>query len=125
MGQKLFKWKILPFAGTVMKNLFSDPATTKYPFEPVNFPERMRGHIVIRIEECISCGLCERNCPPRAIKVDRAAGTWAINRFDCIQCGNCTNVCPKKCLEIVPGYTEPGTEKITETFTKSMTERTS
>ena len=74
---------------------------------------------------CISCGLCERNCPPRAIKVDRAAGTWAINRFDCIQCGNCTNVCPKKCLEIVPGYTEPGTEKITETFTKSMTERTS
>lgn len=101
------EWRVFPFAHTALKNLFSKPATTGYPFEPVNYPERMRGHVQIKIEDCISCGLCARSCPPEALKVDRAARTWTINRFDCVQCGNCTNVCPKKCLFMVPGYTEP------------------
>ena len=81
----------------------------------------MRGHVEIKIEDCISCGLCARNCPPGALKVDRTAGTWTINRFDCVQCGNCTNVCPKKCLSIVPGYTTPSTQKSGETFTRPKT----
>ena len=107
-----------PLRAPVLKNLFSKPATVGYPFEPAHYPERMRGHVEIRIEDCISCGLCARNCPPGALKVDRAAGTWTINRFDCVQCGNCTNVCPKKCLSIVPGYTTPATKKASETFTR-------
>ena len=104
---KTYPWRAFPFAGSVLKNLFSKPATTGYPFEPAHYPERMRGHVEIQIENCISCGLCARSCPPGALKVDRAAGTWTINRFDCVQCGNCVNVCPKKCLAIVPGYTAP------------------
>ena len=111
-------WKLLPFAGTALKNLFSKPATTGYPFEEAHYPERMRGHVEIRVEDCISCGLCARSCPPGALQVDRAAGTWTINRFDCVQCGNCVNVCPKKCLAIVPGYTEPAAQKASETFTR-------
>ena len=93
---KPYPWRAFPFAGTVLKNLFSKPVTTGYPFEPAQYPQRMRGHVEIKIEDCISCGLCARNCPPGALKVDRAAGTWTINRFDCVQCGNCTNVCPQK-----------------------------
>ena len=111
-------WKLFPFAGTVIKNLFSKPCTTGYPFEPAQYPERMRGHVEIRVEDCISCGLCARSCPPGALQVDRAAGTWTINRFDCVQCGNCVNVCPKKCLAIVPGYTAPAAQKASETFTR-------
>lgn len=106
------EWRFFPFAHTALKNLFSKPATTGYPFEPAKYPERMRGHVQIKIEDCISCGLCARSCPPGALKVDRAARTWTINRFDCVQCGNCTNVCPKKCLFMVPGYTEPGAQKV-------------
>ena len=98
--------------------MFSKPATTGYPFEEAHYPERMRGHVEIRVEDCISCGLCARSCPPGALQVDRAAGTWTINRFDCVQCGNCVNVCPKKCLAIVPGYTEPAAQKASETFTR-------
>ena len=112
------KSKLFPFMPTALKNLFSKPATTAYPFEPATYPERMRGHVEIEIQKCISCGLCARSCPPTALTVDRAAGTWTINRFDCVQCGSCVNVCPKKCLHIVPGYATPGPQKKSETFTR-------
>ena len=110
--------KFFPFAHTALHNLFHPPVTTDYPFAPAQYPERMRGHVEITIEDCISCGLCARSCPPGALTVDRAARSWTINRFDCVQCGNCVQVCPKKCLRILPGYTPPDTAKHSETFTR-------
>ena len=104
---------IMSFKGTMLANLFKKPVTIKYPAEPIDFPEGSRGHIEIEIDKCISCALCALNCPSGAIKVDRKARTWEINRMDCVQCGYCTMKCPKKCLHIVPGYTEPdGTKQI-------------
>ena len=111
------------FAGTVLKNLVSKPVTTSYPATPREYPERTRGHVVINIEDCIMCGMCQRNCPPNAITVDRAAGTWKIQRFDCVQCGYCVVNCPKKCLSIVPGYPEPGDMKKEDTYTKPAPEK--
>lgn len=114
--------KFMPFAGTVMKNLFSKPVTTSYPAEPAVYPERTRGHIEINFDECILCGMCMKNCPPCAIEVDREKKTWSINRFGCVQCGYCTEVCPKKCLSIVPGYQEPGPEKTVVVYEKPQEE---
>lgn len=112
--------KLMDFTGTILKNLISKPVTTNYPFEPKEYPERTRGHVEINIEECIMCGMCQRNCPPGAILVDRATGVWKIQRFDCVQCGYCVECCPKKCLSIVPGYPEPGEEKREEAVTKPV-----
>ncbi len=117
------KTRMFTFAGRVIGNLFKKPATTQYPFEPAEYPERMRGHIRIEIENCILCGLCMRSCPSRAIRVDRKAGTWTIERFDCVQCGFCVATCPKKCLFMEKGYTEPDILKKSETFTKPKEEK--
>lgn len=116
------KTRVFTFAGRVLKNLFRKPATVQYPFQPVEYPERMRGHVEIKIEDCICCGLCVRSCPSQAITVDRKAGTWMIERFDCVQCGSCVLACPKKCLTMEKGYTEPDITKTSETFTKPKEE---
>ena len=115
--------KYMSFTKTVMRNLFSKPATTSYPAVPREYPDRTRGHVEINIEDCILCGLCMRSCPPGAIKVDRAGKQWTIARFDCIQCGYCTEKCPKKCLSIVPGYQEPEPQKSVTTITKPVAEQ--
>lgn len=111
---------LMTFTKIALRNLFSKPVTTKYPFEPAKYPERSRGHIELNLEECILCGNCGRHCPTETIQVDRKKGTWSMNRFDCVQCGNCIQYCPKKCLTIVPGYFTPGVEKVCETYTKPV-----
>lgn len=112
--------KIMNFTGTVLKNLFSKPVTINYPAEPMEYPERSRGHIEIDIDDCILCGLCSRSCPSGALTVDRAAGKWSIDRFDCVQCGYCVEKCPKSCLSIVPGYQEPLPNKTVDVFEKPV-----
>ena len=62
---------LMSFASTSLKNLFSKPVTTKYPFEPAVYPERSRGHIEIVIDDCIGCGMCVRSCPLGALQVDK------------------------------------------------------
>ena len=102
--------EFLNFTGTLLRNLVSKPVTKNYPEEPAVYPERMRGRIVIDIDQCISCGLCERNCPPRCI---------TVNKKDCIAGGYCTSKCPKKCLKLIAGYQKPGRSKAAVTYRKS------
>ncbi len=105
------KSRIMAFTWSTLKNLFSKPVTRNYPAEPINYPERSRGHIEIEIDKCISCSMCAKVCPTGCITVDRKALTWEINRFDCLACGYCTLKCPKKCLHLTPGYQTPGEVK--------------
>ena len=109
----------MKYAPEAIRNLFSKPVTTTYPFEPATYPERSRGHIEISIDDCIGCGMCVRACPCGTLSVDKLKGTWTIDRFDCIACGYCVEKCPKKCLTVVPGYQTPDGEKTEVTYTKS------
>ena len=114
---------LMKFSGFALKNLFSKPATCNYPFEPATYPERSRGHIEIDIDSCIMCGMCQRKCPSGAITVDRKTKTWSIERMGCVQCENCVSGCPKKCLHIVPGYTEPSTEFVVDSYSQPIVEK--
>src|SRR4030042_3252789 len=55
---------------------------------------------IVDPEKCLGCGLCEANCPARAIVVDRIA--W-INAERCIGCGSCVEVCPQGALSLRAG----------------------
>ncbi|MCQ4635480.1 4Fe-4S binding protein [Anaerovorax odorimutans] len=100
----------------VLRSLFKKPATLMYPVVPREWQERTRGHIDIRKEDCIVCGICAKKCPANAITVDRNKRTWTIERMQCIQCNCCVEACPKTCLIMENQYTEPGPEKVVDTF---------
>ncbi len=113
---------VMNFGKTALKNLFSKPATSKYPFEERTYPERYRGKVAINIDDCIMCGLCMRKCPTGAITVDRENKTWMIERMSCVQCAFCVGNCPKKCLSMEQHYSEPSVEKTVDKFIQPVKE---
>ena len=92
---------------TVLKSLFSKPATRPYPFTPYTPQAKTRGSIGIDIDACIYCGICVRKCPTTALVVDKQTRTWSMDRLRCITCNNCVDACPKKCLSMRNTYTAP------------------
>jgi formate hydrogenlyase subunit 6/NADH:ubiquinone oxidoreductase subunit I len=92
--------KVFPMARIALRNLFSKPATRRYPFVVREPFAASRGRITICFDDCILCGSCQRHCPAQAIEVERGAGRWKIDRFSCVNCGACVEACPKKCLKL-------------------------
>ena len=43
-------------------------------------------------DKCISCGVCEMECPTGAISAGE--GKYIIDPEKCIECGACQSVCP-------------------------------
>ncbi|MBE2231624.1 MAG: 4Fe-4S dicluster domain-containing protein [Chitinophagaceae bacterium] len=80
-------------------NLFKEPVTTKYPFEPTYKPDDYRGLIGFEESLCIWCRRCELACPPGAIVFSQdmeGKQTYHYNRAVCIYCGECVRACPKE-----------------------------
>lgn len=46
---------------------------------------------------CILCGICAKNCPVDAIKIDEKI---TVDMDACIGCGVCAEKCPKKVVQI-------------------------
>jgi len=61
-----------------------------------------RGRVVVDLKKCISCGMCERNCPTDAIKLKKVKGyekkKAVCKHTACIHCGECEYVCPVKAI---------------------------
>lgn len=61
---------------------------------------------------CISCRLCEKNCPTGAIKVNDFVA--AIDYSKCIACDKCVEVCPRKIIWSNKSQSEDLTIKLKE-----------
>lgn len=105
------------------RNAFRRPVTLEYPDVRWQMPERYRGLLHNRIEDCIGCLACARACPVNCIHIDiskrekeeygvTSDGTkitqW-IPKFDidmslCMICGLCTEPCPTECLTVTKEY---------------------
>jgi NADH-quinone oxidoreductase subunit F len=54
----------------------------------------------INQDDCVSCGLCAKNCPTNAIS-KTANKKYVIDQEKCIKCGICLTVCPDKARAVV------------------------
>lgn len=109
---------ILRMSKTLFKNLIHGPYTVPYPVKQKEKFDRTRGKIMVDMDSCILCGMCQRRCPTGAINVEKAKSAWSINRLKCIQCNYCGEVCPKKCLKMDNNYTQPSYGSVKDEYVK-------
>jgi formate hydrogenlyase subunit 6/NADH:ubiquinone oxidoreductase subunit I len=92
----------LPMLWRAVRNLFSRPATRRYPLETRPRPADARGRVTVDLPTCVYCGLCVRRCPCEAISVSREDKTFCLEALRCISCGACVDACNKGTLGFAP-----------------------
>lgn len=111
-GKELFVGLWVVFREMIKRN---NSHTLLYPIEKFELNDRYRGvHNLLRLlesghERCIGCGLCEKICVSKCIRIDTDLGddkrkqvkNYSINLGRCVYCGLCADVCPE--LAIVHG----------------------
>ncbi|MBU3105166.1 4Fe-4S binding protein [Clostridium gasigenes] len=59
----------------------------------------VRKKAYIDTKYCVACGVCVKNCPVNAIKVNK--GMYAEVNFEkCVGCSKCSKICPASVIEI-------------------------
>lgn len=53
---------------------------------------------VFSYDKCVSCRICEKNCPSKAIKISNFRPS--VDLDGCIRCYCCQELCPKKAVEV-------------------------
>ena len=103
---------------TIVKNLFSRPATRRYPFKDIREPfSGYRGKIQFDNTKCDLCGDCGRVCPAAAIEVSLENRQITYNPFKCIYCGTCMETCLPRAISQDKYYAMPAAAKEAETIT--------
>jgi len=99
MGKKN-KSSVRPMMKALLSHLFKKPATCQYPIVKAEVPEGFRGKQVYDIRLCISCGLCSRDCPAKAIEMVEVDGKRRpLFHLDlCIFCYQCAESCPRNAI---------------------------
>lgn len=97
MGKKALS----PMIKEVLSQIFTKPATSKYPFVKASVPEDFRGRLVFDITLCVGCGLCSRDCPAKAIEmVEVDEIRRPLFHLDlCIFCYQCAESCPRNAIK--------------------------
>jgi formate hydrogenlyase subunit 6/NADH:ubiquinone oxidoreductase subunit I len=92
--------------------IFKKPFTRQYPVVPVEVPEGYRGRHTFYPEKCISCGLCERDCPAKAIELVEVSGKRMPRFFldRCVFCYLCVESCPREAIKLSTNFEMSTTE---------------
>jgi len=100
MGKKK-KSSVSPMVKELLSHLFKKAATSKYPLVKAEVPEGFRGKQVYDIDLCISCGLCSRDCPAKAIEMVEVEGKRRplFHLDQCIFCYQCAESCPRNAIK--------------------------
>lgn len=105
-------------------HLFTRSVTLQYPTEKWTMPERSRGRLLNKIENCMGCGQCARACPTNCITIQTekrgkdeppvyaSDGTqiklrttkFDIDMTKCCYCSLCTFPCPTQSLIMTGAY---------------------
>ena len=95
------KSRISPMLKRAVSHIFTQPATTKYPFVKPKLPEDFRGLQIFDITLCVSCGLCSRDCPAKAIEMVEVEGKKRpqFKLDQCIFCYQCAESCPRNAIK--------------------------
>jgi formate hydrogenlyase subunit 6/NADH:ubiquinone oxidoreductase subunit I len=98
--KKSSRSSVSPMVKALVSYLFKKPATSKYPFVKAEVPEGFRGKQVYNIDLCISCGLCSRDCPAKAIEMVEVNGKRRplFHLDQCIFCYQCAESCPRNAI---------------------------
>lgn len=121
----IYKGVITAFIGMMVtgRYVFKRPCTLRYPEVRPKVPDRYRGILHNKIEDCTGCMACARACPVDCIHIKTTKrhpdnfgkasdGTgiklWTT-QFDidmslCMECGLCTYPCPTHCLTMSHQY---------------------
>lgn len=101
--------------------IFKKPVTQQYPAVKAHVPEGYRGRHTFDREKCISCGLCERDCPANAIELIEVSGKRMPHFYldRCIFCYLCAEGCPREAIKLSVTFEMSTTEKDELTVTPS------
>ena len=93
--------------------IFKKPVTREYPAVKVQAPEGYRGRHIFYPEKCISCGLCERDCPANAIELREVSGKRMPHFYldRCIFCYQCAESCPREAIKLSTTFEMATTDK--------------
>ena len=90
----------------LLGRLSKKPVTVLYPYEKLDPAPNLRGKHKFYVEKCVSCGMCERDCPTGACKLEEIDGKKrpVFNLDRCAFCAQCAESCPKDAIELTQEY---------------------